>query len=71
MNVNYSGFAGDLLMITCSVSGPSLPSIEWKNASETLSLSTRVKIETNDKVSNLFVRKTSKSDASDYHCIVR
>ena len=71
MQVEYSGFAGDTLKITCKTTGPSLPSFEWRNGSVILSLSTRVKIENNDQVSNLFVRKTAKSDSGDYYCIAR
>ncbi len=71
MEVKYGGYAGDMLEITCTVIGPSLPSFEWRNGSVMLSLSTRVKIENNDKVSKLFVRKTVKSDSGDYHCIAR
>ena len=71
MDVQYSGYAGDMLEITCTVTGPSLPSFEWRNNSMILSLSTRVKIENNDKVSKLSVRKTAKSDSGDYYCIAR
>jgi hypothetical protein len=71
MDEQYSGYAGDLLEITCTVTGPSLPSFEWRKNNMTLSLSTRVKIENNDKVSNLLVRKTAKSDSGDYYCIAR
>ena len=71
MEVEYSGYAGDTLEITCTVTGPSLPSFEWRNGSMILSLSTRVKIENNDKVSKLSVRKTAKSDSGYYHCIAR
>ncbi|CAB4007669.1 fibrillin-2-like isoform X48, partial [Paramuricea clavata] len=69
MGIQYGGNAGDMLEITCTVSGPSLPSFEWRNGSMILSLSTRVKIENNDQVSKLFVRNTAKSDSGDYHCI--
>jgi hypothetical protein len=71
MDVQYSGYAGGMLEITCTVTGPSLPSFEWRNNSMILSLSTRVKIENNDKVSKLSVRKTAKSDSADYYCIAR
>ncbi|CAB4021379.1 adhesion G -coupled receptor L3-like isoform X2 [Paramuricea clavata] len=69
MGIQYGGNAGDMLEITCTISGPSLPSFEWRNGSMILSLSTRVKIENNDKVSKLFVRKTAESDSADYYCI--
>ncbi|CAB4005878.1 adhesion G -coupled receptor L3-like [Paramuricea clavata] len=69
MDVQYSGYAGGMLEITCTVTGPSLPTFEWRNNSMILSLSTRVKIENNDKVSKLFVRKTAKPDSGDYYCI--
>ena len=71
MEVEYGGFAGNTLEITCTITGPSLPSFEWRNGSMILSLSARVKIENNDKVSKLFVRKTAKSDSGYYHCIAR
>ena len=71
MAITYSGFAGDLLEITCTITGPSLPSFEWRNESKILSLTTRVKIENNDQVSKLSVRKTAKSDSGSYHCIAR
>ena len=71
MAITYSGFAGDLLEITCNITGPSLPSFEWRNESKILSLTTRVKIENNDQVSKLSVRKTTKSDSGSYHCIAR
>jgi hypothetical protein len=67
----YSGYAGDMLEITCTVTGPSLPSFEWRKNNMILSLSTRVKIENNDKVSKLFVRKTAKPDSGNYYCIAR
>ncbi|XP_028402439.1 uncharacterized protein LOC114525371 isoform X2 [Dendronephthya gigantea] len=70
MEVKYSGEAGKLLEITCTVSGPSLPSFEWRHNDTILSLSDRVKIETNDKVSILSVRQTKKSDSGTYYCIV-
>ncbi|CAB4010984.1 Brain-specific angiogenesis inhibitor 3, partial [Paramuricea clavata] len=69
LDVEYNGYAGDLLKITCNVTGPSLPSFEWRKNNMILSLSTRVKIENNDQVSKLFVRKTAKSDSGDYYCI--
>ena len=71
MDEQYNGYAGDLLEITCTVTGPSLPSFEWRNNSMILSLSTRVKIENNDNVSKLFVRKTAKPDSGNYYCIAR
>ena len=71
MAVQYSGYAGDLLEITCSVSGPSRPTFEWRNGSMVLSLSTRIKIETTDKLSKLSVRKTAKSDSGVYYCTAR
>ncbi|CAB4005879.1 adhesion G -coupled receptor L3-like, partial [Paramuricea clavata] len=69
MDVQYSGYAGGMLEITCTVTGPSLPSFEWRKNNMILSLSTRVKIENNDKVSKLFVRKTAKPDSGNYYCI--
>ena len=69
MAVKYNGFAGDLLEITCTISGPSFPSFEWRNGSNILSLTTRVKIENNNQVSKLSVRRTAKSDSGSYHCI--
>ena len=71
LGVQYSGLAGDELEITCTVTGPSLPSFEWRNGSVILSRSTRVKIENNNQVSKLSVRKTAKADAGAYHCIAR
>ena len=71
MRGQYEVNAGDMLEITCTVSGPSLPSFEWRNGSMILFLSTRVKIENNDQVSKLFVRNTAKSDSGDYYCIAR
>ena len=71
MEVEYSGYSGNTLEITCTITGPSLPSFEWRNGSMILSLSTRIKIENNDKVSKLFVRKTVKSDSGTYYCIAR
>ena len=68
MDVKYNG---DLLEITCSVAGPSLPSFMWKNGSEILSLSPRVKIETNENVSKVFIRKFSTADAGYYVCVAR
>ncbi|CAB4033762.1 mucin-17, partial [Paramuricea clavata] len=49
MDVEYNGYAGDLLKITCNITGPSLPSFEWRKNNMILSLSTRVKIEDNDQ----------------------
>ncbi|CAB3985460.1 fibrillin-2 isoform X2 [Paramuricea clavata] len=69
MDVEYSGYAGDMLEITCTITGPSLLSFEWRKNNMILSLSTRVKIENNDQVSKLFVRKTAKSDSGNYYCI--
>ncbi|XP_046858696.1 uncharacterized protein LOC124452154 [Xenia sp. Carnegie-2017] len=71
MKVNYKGFAGDLLEIKCWVSGPLFPIFKWKMGSLILSRSTRVKIETNRKISKLFVRKTMKSDSGVYFCTAR
>ena len=71
MDVEYNVYAGDMLVITCNVTGPSLPSFEWRKINTILSLSTRVKIENNDQVSKLSVRKAAKSDSGDYYCIAR
>ncbi|XP_046863918.1 neurogenic locus notch homolog protein 1-like isoform X8 [Xenia sp. Carnegie-2017] len=71
MGIKYTGFAGGLLQITCRFNGPSTPSFVWKNGSQLLSFSERIKIETNGKISNLFVRKTLKTDSGFYHCIAR
>jgi hypothetical protein len=71
MDIQYSGYAGDTLEITCTITGPSLLSFERRNNNMILSLSARVKIENNDQVSKLFVHKTVKSDSGDYYCIAR
>ena len=70
MNKITGGYAGYELELNCEVVGPSLPIFEWRNGSKTLSLSSRVRVETKNKVSRLFVRKSVKSDSGMYSCIV-
>ena len=71
INVTDDISAGDDVELSCEVTGPSLPIFEWRNGSQTLSLSSRVRIETNNKVSKMFIRKTEKSDSGIYSCLAR